>query len=302
MLTLAHTYVLYGIVLCCVVRKSPPSVRIPIPPPCHRRHRRRRRHRCCRRVLKFLDMLGLLISVVLNVMLLAKFGLGHDKPDMLWHFFPVLLYLSTGLVQLVALLLWPELHQRHRFAINLANRLLKALTVTWAAVNMSQTTVMQHFTGTLNSVPLGIAGVHSTAAYMKVLRTVASLPLLWVSHAVNFMLPFWLLLPLQLYTLLAVSKVIPAIVCVLLGQPPHILQPAAVMATHVGWSIRTMIALAVPFPCSWPWELSASGARGTGGCPYSSVAQELLLLVAVTFTMVRAPQAFPGGVVVFLFT
>jgi hypothetical protein len=144
---------------------------------------------------------------MLNVMLIRKFGFGRDQPDMLWHFLPVLLYLSAGLVQMAVLIWRPQVHQRNRFAINLANRLVKAATVTWAAVNMSQTDVMNQFAGTLNSVPLAIAGEHSTTAYMKIIRTVASLPMLWVSHAVNFMLPFWLLLPLQLYTLLAVSKV-----------------------------------------------------------------------------------------------
>jgi hypothetical protein len=232
-------------------------------------------------------MLGLFISVLLNVMLLCKFGFDRDKPEMMWHSLPVLLYFTTGLVQMVVLFLKPKLHQQHRFPINVANRILKAITVTWAAVNMSDRSVMQHFTGTLNSVPLGgIAGVHSTAAYMKVLRTVASLPLLCLSHAVNFMLPFWLLLPLQLYTLLAVSKVIPAIVCVLLGQPPHILQPAAVMAAHVGWFVRAFIAMALPLPCSWPWELGWGGGGGVGVSLDAVSAQELLLLVAVTFTMV----------------
>lgn len=219
---------------------------------------------------------------MLNVMLIRKFGFGRDEPNMLWHFLPVLAYLSAGLVQLAVILLRPELHQRHRFAINLSNRLVKAVTVTWAAVNMSQTDVMNHFTGTLNSVPLAIAGEHSTTAYMKILRTVASLPLLWVSHAVNFLLPFWLLLPLQLYTLLAVSKVIPAIVCVLLGQPPHILQPAAVIAAYVHGCIKLLTVLAVPVFSNWRQQSGVSGGRGD----VDSQTKDLLVLVAVTFTLV----------------
>lgn len=90
------------------------------------------------RAVKFLDAVGLFNSVMLNVMLIRKFGWGSDKPDMLWHFLPVLLYLTAGLVQMVVLTLKPDLHQRHRFAINLTNRLVKAVTVTWAAINMSQ--------------------------------------------------------------------------------------------------------------------------------------------------------------------
>jgi hypothetical protein len=141
-----------------------------------------------------------------------------------------------------------------------------------------QTDVMNQFAGTLNSVPHAAAGQHDMSTYMKILRTVASLPLLWVSHAVNFMLPFWLLLPLQLYTLIAVSKVVPSIVCVLLGQPLHILQPATVIATHVHGAVRTLIALALPIPMQWPWLPDLSS-----GDP---AAQDLLVLVAVTFVLV----------------
>jgi hypothetical protein len=234
---------------------------------------------------------GLFNSVMLNVMLIRKFGLGTNKPDMLWHFVPVLLYLTAGLAQLAVLLLRPELHQRHRFGINLANRLVKAVTVTWAALNMGQTDVMSSFAGTLNSVPRAAAGEASTTTYMTILRTVASLPLLWVSHGVNFILPFWLLLPLQLYTLLAVSRVVPSIVCVLLGQPPHILHPAAVIATHVHGFVKALIALAVPVPCKWPWQQAASSSGAAASVvldPLSpdSAAKDLLVLVTVTFTMV----------------
>lgn len=226
-------------------------------------------------------MVGLFNSVMLNVMLIRKFG--WHEPHMLWHFLPVLLYLSAGLMQLTVLVLRPELHQRHRFAINLANRLVKAATVTWAALHMSQTDVMNHVTGTLNSVPLSSAGEHSTAAYMKILRTVASLPLLWVSHAVNFILPFWLLLPLQLYTLMAVSSVVPSIVCVLLDQPPHILQPAAVIAAYVHGVVRMMIAVAVPMSDSlFAWQEGSSA---------DVQAEDLLLLVAVTFTFLWGTDA-----------
>lgn len=239
--------------------------------------------------MRLLDFVGLFNSVMLNVMLIRKFGFGTNKPDMLWHFVPVLLYLTAGLAQLGVLLLRPELHQRHRFGINLANRLVKAVTVTWAAINMGQTDVMSSFAGTLNSVPQAAAGEASTTTYMTILRTVASLPLLWVSHGVNFILPFWLLLPLQLYTLLAVSRVVPSIVCVLLGQPPHILHPAAVIATHVHGLVKALIALAVPIPCKWPWQQAVSGGAAGVLDPLSqadSSAKDLLVLVTVTFTMV----------------
>jgi hypothetical protein len=228
-------------------------------------------------------MVGLFNSVMLNAMLVRKFGWGQDKPDMLWHFLPVLLYLTAGILQLAVLVVRPELHQRNRFAINLANRLVKAVTVTWAAVNMSQADVMNQFTVILNSVPhVAAGGDHSAATYMKILRTVASLPLLWVSHAVNFMLPFWLLLPLQLCTLFAVSNVVPSIVCVLKMQPAHILHPAAVIATHVHGVVKCLVALAVPMPLHWPW--ASTGAAPTAAADL--LTKDLLMLVATTFTMV----------------
>jgi hypothetical protein len=135
----------------------------------------------------------------------------------LWHFIPILLYLSAGILQLLLLIFWPRVHQRHRFAINLVNRLVKAATVTWAAVNMSQIDVMVQFAGTLNFNSAAVGEATSTGSYMAILRTVAGLPLLWLTHAVNFIVPFCVLLPLQLYTMLAVTPVIPSIVCALLG-------------------------------------------------------------------------------------
>lgn len=230
-----------------------------------------------RRVLKLLDGLGLFYSAMLNVMLIRKFGWGHNHPDWLWHFLPVVAYLAASSLQLCLLVSKPDAYHRHRFVINLANRLVKAATVTWAAVNMSQNTVMVQFTATLNSVPHAAPGEHSAATYMKILRTVASLPMLWVSHCINFLLPFWLIFPFQVFTLLAVSRVMPSIVCALLAQPDHIIQAALAIATHVQAVVRVLISVALPLPMRWPWDFPPTP---------DTVAKDLLMLVAVTFTMV----------------
>lgn len=102
-----------------------------------------------------MDAVGLFNSVMLNVMLIRKFGWGGGKSDMLWHFLPVLLYLTAGLVQLAVLTFKPDLHQRNRFAINLANRLIKAMTVTWAAINMSQVGMAWRAAGRCSDISAG---------------------------------------------------------------------------------------------------------------------------------------------------
>jgi hypothetical protein len=78
-----------------------------------------------------LDFFGLCSSTLINVMLMRRFGI-VGMSDWTWHHLPTLLYFTAGIVQLAVLLLAPLKHQRHRFVINLANRLVKAVTVTWA--------------------------------------------------------------------------------------------------------------------------------------------------------------------------
>jgi hypothetical protein len=78
-------------------------------------------------------------------------------------------------------------------------------------------------------------------------------------------------------------QVIPSIVCVLLGQPPHILQPAADIATYVHGFVRLLIAVALPMPYKWPWQ---AGDSSSDSGPPDVPAKDLLVLVAVTFTTV----------------
>ncbi|WIA22834.1 hypothetical protein OEZ86_009782 [Tetradesmus obliquus] len=107
-----------------------------------------------------------------------------DADEALWHCWHLqmdlappanLLYFTAGIIQLAVLLLAPAQHQRHRFAVNLANRLVKAVTVTWAVSNMSQASVMQQFASVLN---LSHAGApHSV--HMELLRFIATPCLIW---------------------------------------------------------------------------------------------------------------------------
>jgi hypothetical protein len=83
------------------------------------------------RLLKMLDFLGLCSSVLINVMLMRRLGI-VGLSGWSWHHVPTIAYFTAGIVQLAVLLLAPAQHQRHRFAVNLANRLVKAVTVTWA--------------------------------------------------------------------------------------------------------------------------------------------------------------------------
>jgi hypothetical protein len=61
------------------------------------------------------------------------------------------------------------------------------------------------------------------------------------------------------------------------------LQPAAVIATYVHGFVRLMIAVALPMPYQWPWQVVDSSSNGRAP---DMAAKDLLVLVAVTFAMV----------------
>jgi hypothetical protein len=106
---------------------------------------------------------------------------------------------------------------------------------------MSQASVMQQFASVLN---LSSAGA-SYGAHMELLRFIATPCLIWVSHAVNFLLPFYILLPLQLYTVAISSRVVRATACALAAQHPAILAAAG----GVCRTLRLCMKLAVILLC-----------------------------------------------------
>ena len=204
----------------------------------------------------------------------------RHKPPSIPLPLPAPLATAPGVAQLVFLCAAPAAHQRRRFGINLANRLAKLATVSWAAYAMSAGQIMAEFTAKMNSDPApalpapaaaaagGGAAAGATAAAaaaglfasppLKVLRTVGSLPMLWASHAVNFLLPFWVMLPFQLVTLAVAARVAAPTVCALAAQPPA-LRAAAVRAC--GW-LRGAMELLLVFEA--PGSTAARGGSGSG--------------------------------------
>mgnify|MGYP001811073814 CR=1 FL=1 len=231
-----------------------------------------------------------------------------------------------GVLLLAMLAFRPRLHQDNRFAINLANRLVKLVTVTWAVWSLSTGSVVAQFTAQLNggdnggqcaassfsgsfgcrgggsggngsgsggggfedACHGGFAGATlSTSAdgvgmpdlwfvSLSIMRTLASLPGIWVSHAVNFLLPFWVMVPLQVYTLGITFNVMAPTVCALAAQPPHIV----LAARHECQGLRSVMNVAVLL--SMPISFKAGGGApdaGDGG------PRDLLLLVLFTYTM-----------------
>lgn len=233
----------------------------------------------------------------------------------------------------------PRLQEEHRFAINLANRLVKLATVTWAVWSMSRGSVLAQFTAKLNSGEYGrghgataeaeIAAVAAAAAAasaatagavaadvaggggglsgvaLTVIRTIASVPSIWASHTVNFVLPFWVMLPLQVYTLAITFRVMPPTVCALAAQPPRIL----LAAKHACRCLRSAMSLAVlvSMPLSFKADAGRSRTTSPDGALAAAVAgsgnsgggsglaasdhgagaeDDLLLLVLFTYTMV----------------
>jgi hypothetical protein len=162
--------------------------------------------------------------------------------------------------------------------VNLANRLVKQVTVTWAVRNRSTTSVLEQFTATLNSGPPG----GSLSSVSMVMRTVASLPSIWLSHAVNFTLPFWVVLPLQLYTTGIAMCVVRPTACALASQPDHI-RLAALRACHAlrsGMELFTLIS----GPLHSGGSSSHAGGAHSAGLE-AAATQELFTMVVFTYIM-----------------
>ncbi|WIA09637.1 hypothetical protein OEZ85_009025 [Tetradesmus obliquus] len=153
------------------------------------------------RLLKAFDLICLCNNIFTYSMLLRTFGFGSSSGMSWHHLLPVATYFILAILQLLVLLLAPNLHQRHRLHVTIANRLLRLATLTFAAVNTSSS-VMARMTTRVNSTSRS-----NTSQLMQLMRPIVGPPLVYLNHS-GYVLPFAWVLPFQLYTLAACAFII----------------------------------------------------------------------------------------------
>jgi hypothetical protein len=112
--------------------------------------------------------------------------------------------------------------------------------------------------------------------YMDLLRPVLSPPMIWLSHALNFVLPFCLVLPIQLFTLAMSTLVIRSTVCTLAKDTANIHSAEKICKLSMSYA-----SVALGMATADPEEGTPAGCQGLAAMLWLVLATYVVLLLVL---------------------